>query len=165
MDQEQPKPAQSSSRVWSVLWLVALSAVATWWLVTRPDLGSTPYAPAAVSPDRFKTDNGRRYLWAKGPLKGPAGEWFDVTGSPLDEHGYQFGIGQDAISAIDDPVFVRPDDPRFRAARARAGRTDQTIRVIGFAHNGQAKAYPISLLNDHELVNDVVGGKPVTVGW
>ena len=39
------------------------------------------------------------------------------------------------------------------------------LRVIGFAHGGEARAYPIALLNHHELVNDTVGGKPVTVGW
>lgn len=165
MEQEHPKPAWLSSRVRNGLWLVVLSAVVAWWLVARQDLGIDPLEPSAVAPGRFKTDDGRRYLWAKGPREGPAGEWFDITGSPLDEGGYQFGIGKDTIAAIDDPVFVRPDDPRFRAEALKAGRDDRTIRVIGFASNGQAKAYPISLLNQHELVNDVVGGKPVTVGW
>ena len=37
--------------------------------------------------------------------------------------------------------------------------------VIGYVGNGDARAYPASLLDHHELVNDRIGGKPVTVGW
>jgi hypothetical protein len=38
------------------------------------------------------------------------------------------------------------------------------IIVLGYRHKGEAKAYPLAIMNRHELVNDVVGGKPVTVG-
>ena len=39
------------------------------------------------------------------------------------------------------------------------------IMVIGFAVGTEARAYPVGLLDHHELVNDSLGGKPVTVGW
>ena len=37
--------------------------------------------------------------------------------------------------------------------------------VIGIALNGEAKAYPVDVMGFHELINDVVGGTPITVCW
>ncbi len=37
--------------------------------------------------------------------------------------------------------------------------------VIGIALNGQAKAYPITVMGFHELINDTVGGAPIDVCW
>ena len=37
--------------------------------------------------------------------------------------------------------------------------------VIGIAQNGEAKAYPVDVMGFHELINDVVGGTPITVCW
>ena len=37
--------------------------------------------------------------------------------------------------------------------------------VIGLSINGDSRAYPINILSRHEIVNDVVGGKPVAVTW
>jgi hypothetical protein len=113
------------------------------------------------SPIVIKSEDGKRYLWAAGPQTLEDGEWFDITESPLDPEGYQFGIGKDRIQAIDEPRFVSINE---RAELAAERFNDRTI-VIGYAAGGQAKAYPIEILEAHELVNDTVGGKPVTVGW
>ncbi len=109
----------------------------------------------------IETDDGRQLLWARGSREVEEGEWFDVTGSPLNSDGYQFGIGKDKIPSIDRPVFVAILE---REKLLGHGIRDET-EVIGYVHNGEAKAYPIQILNRHELVNDMVGGKPVTVGW
>ena len=83
----------------------------------------------------------------------------------------QFGIGKDTIRAIDDPLFVSPDDPRLMKLPHSVYRPDERprtngdIMVIGFADGDDARAYPTALLDNHELVNHSVGGKPVTVGW
>lgn len=37
--------------------------------------------------------------------------------------------------------------------------------VIGVANNGEAKAYPVTVMGIHELINDSVGGQPITVCW
>ena len=37
--------------------------------------------------------------------------------------------------------------------------------VIGIALNGEAKAYPVDVMGIHELINDAVGGTPITVCW
>jgi hypothetical protein len=36
-------------------------------------------------------------------------------------------------------------------------------RVAGVVVNGEARAYPLSILNAHEVVNDVVGGVPIAI--
>lgn len=110
----------------------------------------------------------RQYLWARGPLD-PDHErsrWFDMTGSPLPLEKFQYGIGQDTIPSIDHPVFVDPDDPRLLEKWRRVVHDHiDRLQVIGVARNGVARAYPIALLNHHELVNDEFHGRPVTVGW
>ena len=66
------------------------------------------------------------------------------------------GPGKDGIPALTDPTFVSAD---------AAGFLSSDDRVLGIELNGQAKAYPIAVLNWHELVNDVVGGTPVLVSY
>ena len=66
-------------------------------------------------------------------------------------------IPEDAIRAILEPEFVPAENvpSLFR----------DTELVIGVAINGDARAYPIDILSSHEIVNDVVGGKPIAVTW
>ncbi len=64
------------------------------------------------------------------------------------------GPPKDGIPAILKPRFVEPD---------QAGFLDNTDQVIGVRIDGQARAYPINILNWHEVVNDTVGGKPIAV--
>jgi hypothetical protein len=90
----------------------------------------------------------------------PDSEWFNVTDIPIDPLKFQYGIGKDTIPAIDEPVFVDANDPRL----AEQDITNDS-RVIGYAVGGDARAYPIRIMNRHELVNDNVAGKPVTVAW
>ena len=37
--------------------------------------------------------------------------------------------------------------------------------IIGIEVNGEAKAYPVAVMGFHELINDTVGGHPITVCW
>jgi hypothetical protein len=111
--------------------------------------------------NHIETKDGRHLLWAQGPKDPESGEWFDVTDSPLDPDSYGNGIGKDQIPAIDEPTFVTVQDKD----KLREERINDDSLVIGYVHNGEAKAYPIEIMHYHELVNDVIGGKPVTVGW
>jgi len=72
--------------------------------------------------------------------------------------GYQ-AVGRDAF-----PVF---DDPRMLSAKAAeaGGAIYARDAVIGVAHNGEAKAYPITVMGLHELGNDTIGGVPIAVSW
>ena len=63
----------------------------------------------------------------------------------------------DAIQAIDDPTFydVLGADLEY----------DPAEMVLGVDLNGEARAYPIGLLAQHEIVNDTVGGHPIAVTY
>ena len=73
------------------------------------------------------------------------------------------GPPRDGIPAIDDPVFqparqvARPDN---HASAVHVGPREPVIRV---AINGDLRAYPLSVLMWHEIVNDEIGGTPIAV--
>lgn len=62
---------------------------------------------------------------------------------------------RDGIPAIDDPVFISTGE----AAEWLAPQEP----VIAYENNGDARAYPLQIMTYHEIVNDEVGGDPVTV--
>lgn len=126
----------------------------------RTHADSSPERRMRARPDRVKQEQSKTLLWAKGSPENGDAEWFDVTDSPIDPHKFQYGIGKDTIPAIDDPHFLDANDPRLPEIGIFEGTP-----VLGYANGDDARAYPIPILNRHELVNDVVGGKPVTVGW
>lgn len=66
------------------------------------------------------------------------------------------GPPRDGIPALDAPRFV--------SARSAGVPQDQD-RVLGLSHKGVAKAYPIAILNWHEIVNDQFAGEPVAVTY
>ena len=120
---------------------------------------------------KIKLVDGKTLVWAGGDIDGPDAQWYDFTGAPIPPEELQFGIGKDRIRSIDDPLFVAPDDPRLLAIegspyrRDERPKTNDEIMVIGYADGDDERAYPAALLDHHELVNDRIGGKPVTVGW
>ena len=63
----------------------------------------------------------------------------------------------DAIPAIDNPEFLT------------AGEADELYDpdglVLGVVFNGEARAYSVSFLSGHEIVNDSVGGVKIAVTW
>jgi hypothetical protein len=67
------------------------------------------------------------------------------------------GPPRDGIPAIFRPRFLRA---------TQVGQVlKDSDRVIGVFLNDQAKAYPVQVLNYHELVNDEAGGRPILVSW
>ncbi len=104
-------------------------------------------------------ENGRRLLWASENEDGDV-EWFDMTESTIDPYRFQYGIGKDEIASIDDPVFVASDDPRL-AERSITGETE----VLGVVVDGIARAYPVKIMDIHEVVNDRFGDKALAVLW
>ena len=65
------------------------------------------------------------------------------------------GPRRDSIPPIDEPLFVP-------AAEAEIGPDEPVLSVI---INGDARAYPLSMLLWHEIVNDTVGGVPILVSF
>ena len=55
------------------------------------------------------------------------------------------------------------DSPTFEQVSTASERLSERDPVIVFEHEGDARAYPLSILIWHEIVNDEVGGKPVSI--
>ena len=67
-------------------------------------------------------------------------------------------VGRDAIPALTDPLMVGPEDPG-------ADYLVDSDRVLGVFLDGEARAYPHNILWHHEIVNDRVGGLPISVTY
>ena len=158
---------------------IALASIPVPALATTrssPDQDSEKYRGLLGPRSRkIKRVGNKTFLWA-GPRgvapSRPEAKWYDFTGSIIPPEELQFGIGKDSIPAIDDPLFVSPDDPRLLDLGSNpydrsepTPKTADDIPVIGYSHGDDVRAYPVRVLDHHELVNDVLGGKPVTVGW
>ena len=74
-----------------------------------------------------------------------------------DEYEIVTLLPRDGIPAIDNPQFVNA----FDADNAY----DPDELVIGVEFNGDARAYSVPLLSNHEIVNDTVGGEKIAVTW
>ena len=59
------------------------------------------------------------------------------------------------IPAIFDPVFVTAEESRL----------PDDAWILGVAVGGEAHAYSLNLLNQHEVVNDRVGGVDLAAVW
>ena len=67
------------------------------------------------------------------------------------------GPGRDGIPPIDDPRYASvATPPEYMSAEEP---------VVALEINGDARAYPLAILMWHEIVNDEVGGVPVTVTY
>jgi len=73
------------------------------------------------------------------------------------------GLPKDGQPAIDDPRVLSMADVDRRNRSPHSRVIVSRDKVVGVEINGEARAYPIRVLNWHEVVNDVVGGVPVAV--
>ena len=70
-------------------------------------------------------------------------------------HGLIQYRAKDAKEAIVEPVLVPAQEATLAAG----------TKVIGVFVNGEARAYPLFILNNHQVVNDLVGGTPLSASW
>lgn len=82
---------------------------------------------------------------------------FDLTGSLIPaaqiHHG---GPPRDGIPSIDEPDFVKANHVDF---------LKQDDRILGLVYNGIARAYPIKILNYHEIVNDNIHQQAIIISY
>ena len=64
------------------------------------------------------------------------------------------GVPKDGIPAILKPAFIRSEQAQF---------LNPDDHVIGVKVRGEARAYPIKILNLHEVVNDTIQGVALVV--
>ena len=130
--------------------------------------GSQPAADqAAQQPDDGDTSGATAQTASQPDDTGAAADYLSAAGDGssesdrIEQEGRSFKIvgvlPRDAIPAIFDPVFISADE-------AGGSISDEDL-VIGLSINGDHRAYSVPYLSRHEIVNDVVGGKPVAVTW
>ena len=74
---------------------------------------------------------------------------------PVDEIA-SGGPGKDGIPAILEPKFVTAVQATF---------LEDHDRVLAITRGNKAKAYPIRILNWHEVVNDTIDGQPILISY
>ena len=75
------------------------------------------------------------------------------------------GNPRDFLPSLDRPSTLRGSEVLRWNSEHRRKLVVSNDRVAGIVVNGEARAYPLSILNAHEVVNDVVGGVPVAVTY
>jgi hypothetical protein len=85
---------------------------------------------------------------------------------PVPDSELSRGAAKDAIPAIVDPAFGEDWSGIEIEVSSSLGRSDRTAEprladadaVVAVERDGEARAYPLRLLNWHEVVNDSLGG-------
>ena len=94
-------------------------------------------------------------VWSSGFASSTNG--FDISDSLVPQNEiFHGGPPRDGIPAIDRPKFISAGDAAF---------LNPEDRVLGVFHNGFARAYPVLILNYHEIVNDHFGEDAVVVSF
>ena len=97
---------------------------------------------AIASPKRWKAQG-----WTKTDFSKTSIKWDDILSG---------GPPKDGIPSIDKPKFIAIGDDKELKPKDP---------VIGLEINGDARAYPLRVLIWHEIVNDTVGGVPVSITY
>jgi hypothetical protein len=124
----------------------------------RPTTAPTPTQPTAVEkPAAISEEQSREELKR---ARFSTDEWgrtnFRIRSVPLREFTGG-GPGKDDIPPIDAPKF----ETVAQADKWLADR--EAVQVVDV--KGDARAYPQQILIWHEVVNDTVGGEPVTITY
>lgn len=74
-------------------------------------------------------------------------------------------LHRDMVPVMTAPVILTMDEIRERNAERKTRYLVPSDLVIGVEHKGESRAYPLSVLNVHEVVHDELGGDPILVSW
>ncbi|MCG8458310.1 MAG: DUF3179 domain-containing protein, partial [Holophagales bacterium] len=66
------------------------------------------------------------------------------------------GVPIEGIPSVDDPSMVTAAEARY---------LDDEEEIFGVVLGGEARAYPLRILDWHEMLNDTIGGEPVTLSY
>ena len=64
------------------------------------------------------------------------------------------GVRVDGIPPLEYPPHVKPEEALYM---------EPDDRVFGVSINGENRAYPLRVMNAHELANDELGGEPISL--
>jgi uncharacterized protein DUF3179 len=151
-EQKQMEPFRENAQMWKCL-ARRMALVGTLAVILFAPAFVTDSADAAgQGTGEVKVERKPKYI-----SNGAGQKPFDVTRHTVPLSEIERSVPKNSI-----PALVHP---RFVAAGEIGKLVDEKDRVLGVYLNGEAKAYPIRILNWHELVNDEVGGQPVLVSW
>ena len=66
------------------------------------------------------------------------------------------GVRPDGIPDLQNPLTLAPHEADYLFP---------DDRVFGVSINGEHRAYPLRIVNAHEMVNDVLGGEPIALAY
>ena len=110
-------------------------------------------APAALQPVDTPTISPTEAI--NTPLTNPTDSPTATVDLDLDQFAFVPLLPRDGIRPIYNPEFVD----------AIGSPLHEDELVMGVAINGEAKAYPVTVLRFREMVDDELGGLPILVTW
>ncbi len=137
--------------IYTVMGLVAVLAI-TFVACTSEAPGPTPATtptPAPASAPESESEN-------TAVIRDRTGRLWDVTHARdvynMNPDYYNYGLGIGAIPSVDDPTVLEEGAPGYPSS-------DSRIQVFGVNHNGEQRAYSVSALSRHEVLNDIYPGE------
>jgi len=120
-------------------------------LATAPAAAQSPPAAAPAAP-RPGPPPAAAPAAPRDPLNG-----FTISRQTVDRADIvPGGPPRDGIRGVDAPEFVPSEEATW---------ADDVTPVLGVVVKDDARAYPVHLMDYHQIVNDVVGGVPLAVTW
>ncbi|MEE8441897.1 MAG: DUF3179 domain-containing protein [Spirochaetia bacterium] len=139
----------------SAIVVFSVFAMATTVFASAGEEGSAPQPPTSPAPGDVPPPDAKALLENSG-FRSVPGFQTDFSRSTIPSSDVMSGgPPKDGIPAVDHPIFVD------RAAADEWLAADEPVFVVSV--DGQTHIYPVQILTYHEIVNDVVGGTPVTV--
>ena len=90
----------------------------------------------------------------------PFGTASASTPTPMDGSGVPTGNSASRSPQRSGGGFVPLDDPAFIPASTAAFLSDDEL-VLGYDLDGESRAYPVSMMFWHHIINDTVRGRPL----
>lgn len=109
--------------------------------------------PVSIENGKFFEKDGIQYLYG-GENES---DHFDVTNSSLKPEQFHYGIGRE-----DFPALLQPEFTTIKNADAT---WHDTTRFLLAKDGSETKAYAVPDLINHEVVNDMLNGKPIMAAY
>jgi hypothetical protein len=124
-----------------------------WWVAAAAAALSVIVVLALLVPLRTKTPGNA------------AGRNFDLGQLSVEPDSVVRAMARDGVHVLTEPAMMTVADIELRDAEERGKLLVSDDRVIGITIGPEARAYPLSLMRWHEVVNDVVGGELIAVTY
>ena len=90
---------------------------------------------------------------------------FDLDNTVVPPELIVRAMAQDGVRTLLEPATIGAADVDRYNEEERGKLLVSDDRIIGIAIGGETRAYPLRLMRWHEVVNDIVGGRPIAVTY